>query len=240
MSQSNQPQPGIAGPTGPGGASNLATLPPVWVGVNILLAGWGIVQAWPVINDYDIPDSALYLIYAGLIAAVVNILWGLFLVGLALGRSSSFPAQFTVWQIANIVWIIAREAYVLVAPNFVPTIQPLLYGAGEIAIGIFCIVILRRKSEAAHAYSGTGTEGPSVIVSIIAAILGVIVGGVIGFGVGILGGSVFADATNMSCFEGACGYFAFFMGLFGLLAGAVAGGIFAVWRTNRRRPVRPA
>ena len=125
-------------------------------------------------------------------------------------------------------------------PNFVPTIQPLLYGAGEIAIGIFCIVILRRKSEAAHAYSGTGTERPSVIVSIIAAILGVIVGGVIGFGVGILGGSVFADATNMSCFEGACGYFAFFMGLFGLLAGAVAGGIFAVWRTNRRRPVRPA
>ena len=39
----------------------------------------------------------------------------------------------------------------------------------------------------------------------------------------------------MSCFEGACGYFAFFMGLFAMLAGAVAGGIFAVWRVNRRR-----
>ena len=43
----------------------------------------------------------------------------------------------------------------------------------------------------------------------------------------------------MSCFEGACGYFAFFMGLFAMLAGAIAGGIFAVWCVNRRRPVRP-
>ncbi len=47
--------------------------------------------------------------------------------------------------------------------------------------------------------------------------------------------ALFAEATDMSCFEGACGYFAFFMGLFALLAGAVAGGIFAVWRVNRRR-----
>ena len=170
----------------------------------------------------------LYLIYGGLIAGVVNILWGLLLVGLAISRSANFPAHFTIWQIVNIVWIAAREVYVLVTPDFVPTIQPLLYGAGEIAIGIFCIAILRRKSETAQAYSNAGDERPPVIVSIIAAILGVIVGGALGFGLGLLGGSLFADATNMSCFEGACGYFAFFMGLFALLAGAVAGGIFAV------------
>ena len=49
MSQSNRTATGNRGAGGPGGASSLATLPPVWVGVNILLAGWGIIQAWPVI-----------------------------------------------------------------------------------------------------------------------------------------------------------------------------------------------
>jgi hypothetical protein len=240
MSQANGPQVGIGGPGGLGGGSGLAVLPPLWVGVNVALAAWGFIEAWPVIYDHDIPDAVLTLIYGGLIAGVVNLLWGLLLVGLAISRSASFPRHFTIWQIVNIVWIAVRETYVLVTPDFAPTIQPLLYGAGEIAIGIFCIAILRRKSETAQAYSNAGAERPPVIVSIIAAILGVIVGSALGFGVGFFGGGLFADATNMSCFEGACGYFAFFMGLFALLAGAIAGGIFAVWRVNRRRPARPA
>jgi len=235
MAQSNELQPGPVGPGGPG----LATLPPLWVGVNILLAGWGLIQAWPFSYHYEIPEIALYLIYAGLIAAIVNILWGLFLVGLALSRSSNFPAHFTVWQVVNIVWIAAREVCVLLTPVFVPTIQSLLFGAGEIAIGVFCIAILRRKPEAAQVYSNTDAGRPSVIVSIIAAILGVIVGAVLGAGLGFFGGSLFADVTNMSCFEGACGYFALFVGLFTMLAGAIAGGIFAVWFVNRRRRVRP-
>jgi hypothetical protein len=176
----------------------------------------------------------------GLIAAIVNILWGLFLVGLALSRASNFPSHFTVWQIVNIVWIAAREVYVLITPDFMPTIQPLLFGAGEIAIGAFCIAILRRKPEAAQVYSNIGVERRPVIVSIIAAILGVIVGAVLGAGLGFFGGSLFADATHMSCFEGACGYFALFIGLFAMLAGAIAGGIFAVWWLNRRRPARPS
>ena len=236
MAQSNELRPG---PVGSGGSS-LATLPPLWVGVNILLAGWALAQAWPYSYHGDIPDSALYLIYSTLIAAIVNMLWGLFLVGLALSRSSNFPAHFTVWQVVNIVWIAVREVYVLVVPDFVPTIQPLLFGAGEIAIGVFCIAILRRKTDAAQVYSNTGAGRPPVIVSIIAAILGVIVGAVLGAGLGFFGGSLFADATHMSCFEGACGYFALFIGLFAMLAGAIAGGIFAVWRVNRRRPARPA
>ena len=233
MAQSNELQPR---PVGPGG-SGLATLPPLWVGVNILFAGWALIQAWPFSYHYDIPDRVLYFIYAGLIAAVVNILWGLFLAGLALGRSSNFPSHFTVWQIANIVWIAVREVFMLITPDFMVAIRPLLFGAAEIAIGVFCIAILRRKPEA-HAYSNTGAGRPSVIVSIIAAILGVIVGAALGFGLGLLGGSLFADLTHMSCFEGACGYFAFFIGLFAMLAGAIAGGILAVWWVNRRRPVR--
>jgi hypothetical protein len=36
----------------------------------------------------------------------------------------------------------------------------------------------------------------------------------------------------MSCFEGACGYFAFFIGLAGILLGAIAGGIGVVLWTR--------
>ena len=240
MSQSNGPQIGVGGPGGFAGGSGLAWLPPLWVGANVALAVWGVSEAWPATYSYGIPDAVLYLVYGGLVAGVVNVLWGLLLVGLAISRSAGFPAHFTIWQIANIVWIVAREAYVLVTPDFAPTIQPLLYGAGEIAIGIFCIAMLRRKSETAEVYSNAGAQQPPVIASIIAAILGVIVGGALGFGAGMLGGGLFAELTDMSCFEGACGYFAFFMGLFGLLAGAVAGGILAVWWVNRRRPARSA
>ena len=139
------------------------------------------------------------------------------------------------------MWIVAREVYVLITPDFVPTIQPLLFGAGEIAIGVFCIAILRRKPEAAQAYSNTGA------------------GAAVGDRLDHRGHSwrdrrrrawlwrsAFSAAassptlTHMSCFEGACGYFAFFIGLFAMLAGAIAGGIFAVWCVNRRRPVRPS
>ena len=133
----------------PGGASGLATLPAIWVGVNVALAGWGIMGVAHHL-DYDMPDGVLYLVYAGLIAGVVNILWGLYLIGLAVSRSDRFPRQFTVWQIANILWIVGREAYVLVTPDFVPTIQSLLFAAGEIAIGIVCILLLRRKSGTAR------------------------------------------------------------------------------------------
>ena len=47
--------------------------------------------------------------------------------------------------------------------------------------------------------------------------------------------SLLADAADMSCFEGACGYFAVLIGLAGLVVGAIAGGVFAVWRVNRRK-----
>ncbi|TIP38053.1 MAG: hypothetical protein E5X69_19635, partial [Mesorhizobium sp.] len=74
------------------------------------------------------------------------------------------------------------------------------------------------------------TERPPVFVSILAALLGIILGGVIGAFGGFFAGSLIADLTHMSCFEGACGFFAAFVGLGGLIVGAIAGGIFAIWR----------
>ncbi|WP_258608230.1 hypothetical protein [Mesorhizobium sp. AR10] len=84
-------------------------------------------------------------------------------------------------------------------------------------------------------YANPESESPPVLVSIIAALLGIILGAVIGACAGFFAGSVIADATDMSCFEGACGYFALFIGLAGLVVGAIAGGLFAVWRVNRRK-----
>ncbi|MFO0994497.1 MAG: hypothetical protein U1E67_21495 [Hyphomicrobiales bacterium] len=40
----------------------------------------------------------------------------------------------------------------------------------------------------------------------------------------------------MSCFEGACGYFAFFLGLAGVLVGAIIGLVLALYWTRRKRP----
>ena len=110
----------------------------------------------------------------------------------------------------------------------------------QIAIGVVCILLLRRTSGTTRADSSSGSQRPHVIVSIIAAFLGVVVGGALGFGAGLLGGRLIAEVTDMSCFEGACGYLAFFIGLFAMLAGAVAGAVFAVWRVNRRRKPRAA
>jgi hypothetical protein len=236
MSQSGQ----SVGQTGGSTPSGLATLPAVWVGVVILLSLYHIYSSWPATYAYDLPDSAVYLVYAGLIVSVVNILWGLWLVGLAIGRSVRFPRHFTIWQVANIVWIVLAEVYVLVMPDFVVTLTPLLYAAVEIAIGVICIRLLRHNADTARAYGNAGTERPPVIVSIIAAVIGIIVGGALGFGAGLGIGAFIAEATDMSCFEGACGFFAFFVGLFAMLAGAVAGAVFAVWRTNRGRPAAAA
>jgi hypothetical protein len=74
-----------------------------------------------------------------------------------------------------------------------------------------------------------------VLTRLIAAVVGVVLGGGAGAGLGVLVGAGIAEVTDMSCFEGACGYFAAAIGLLGLIAGAVAGGIFGAWWSGRRR-----
>lgn len=225
---------------GSGNGAGIALLPALWVGVTIALALYGVVSGWPATYSYDLPDSAVYLIYASLIAAVVNILWGLYVVGLAISRSVRFPRHFTIWQVANIIWILGREIYVLITPEFMVTLTPLLYAGGEIAIGVILILLLKRRPEAASTYTNDETARPPAIVSVIVAILGVVIGGALGFGAGLLAGGLIAELGHMSCFEGACGFFAFFVALAGMVAGAIGGGIFAVWRANRRKPAAPA
>ncbi|TIT86363.1 MAG: hypothetical protein E5W55_30770, partial [Mesorhizobium sp.] len=87
-------------------------------------------------------------------------------------------------------------------------------------------------------YANPETERPPLLVSLVAALLGIILGGASGACAGFFAGSLIADATHMSCFEGACGFFAAFIGLAGLIVGAIAGGIFAIWRVNRRKTAK--
>src|SRR5262249_49742694 len=115
---------------------------------------------------------------------------------------------------------------------------PLIYAAVEIGIGVFLIRLMQNNATAASTYSNTGGARPSVLVSVLAAFLGILLGGVVGALAGFGGGAAYAELTDMSCFEGAWAYCAFFMALFGIFIGAIAGGILAVWLVNRRR--RPA
>lgn len=215
--------------------SGLSFVPPGWLIFVMAWSVYGLISAWRLVGDYGLPDSVFYLIYGGLAVDIITILWGLYLLGLAFGRSARFPRHFTIWQIATIIWLLARQAYVLTVSDFVFSGQALAVTAAEIAIGILCIYLLRRGSEADSVYANPETESPPVFVSILAALLGIILGAVIGAVGGFFAGEGIAEATDMSCFEGGCGYFALFIGLAGLVVGAIGGGIFAVWRVHRRK-----
>lgn len=219
-----------------GGGAPLAYLPAAWVAVTMILAARSLASTWPLPWEYDLPESVLTLIYAGSVAAVVNLLWGLHLLGLAYGRSARFPAHFTVWQVVNLLWLAATEVYVQVVPHFVFSLESLLIKLGEFALGLVCLYLVRNDPATVAHYAGAQPAGsPPVVTRLIAAVLGVVLGGAAGAVLGFLIGAGIAEVTEMSCFEGACGYFAAAIGLLGLIAGAVAGGILGAWWSGRRR-----
>jgi len=212
--------------------SGLSFIPVAWLVIVMGLSAYGLIANWRLIGDFSLPENAFLLVYGGLTGGVITILWGLYLLGLAFNRSARFPRHYTIWQIAVIIWLVLRQAYVFYA--FAVSAEALGFTVAEIAIGLLCIYLLRPGAETV--YANPETERPPVFVSILAALLGIILGGAIGACAGFFAGSLIADLTRMSCFEGACGFFAAFVGLGGLIVGAIAGGIFAIWRVNRRRP----
>jgi hypothetical protein len=216
--------------------SGLSFVPVGWLIFVMAWSVYGVVSAWWLVGDYGrLPGGIFYLLLGGLAVDIITILWGLYLLGLAFGRSARFPRQFTLWQVATIIWLLAWQACVLTISDFVFSGKALAITAAQIAIGVLCIYLLRRGSEADAVYANPKTESPPVFVSVIAALLGIVLGAVIGAVGGFAIGSIIANATDMSCFEGACGYFSVFIGLAGLVIGAIGGGIFAVWRVHRRK-----
>lgn len=220
--------------------SGLSYIPVAWLVIVMGLSAYGLFSSWRLIGDFSLPDNVFFLIYGGLTGGVITILWGLYLLGLAFNRSARFPRHYTIWQIAIIVWLVVRQAYILLTPGFRFSAEALGFTMAEIAIGLLCIYLLRHGAGAEAVYSSPETKRPSLLVSILAGLLGIILGGTIGACAGFFAGSLIVDATRMSCFEGACGFFAAFVGLAGLVVGAIVGGIFAIWRVNRRKPARPA
>lgn len=227
-------QPAVAPLAGHGVPSLASYIPVGWLVVVMVLALRGLVSAYPLAFGYDLPGSVALLVYGGAAAGVVTLLWGLHVLGLALRRSPLFPRRFAAWQIAVIAWLLLREAYVLAVPDFAFSLENTAVTLIEIAIGLFCLHLVRGKNTGAAGYSQAQAAPRSFFGSVVAGILGVIVGGVLGFAVGLGAGILITEVTDMSCFEGACGFFAFFLGLGGVIIGAVAGGVFAVLRVNRR------
>ncbi len=220
--------------------SGLSFIPVGWLVIVMGLSAYGLFSNWRLIGDSSLPENVFFLVYGGLAGGLITILWGLYLLGLAFNRSARFPRHYTIWQVVIILWLAVREAYVLLTPDFVFSAEGLGFTVAEIAIGLLCIYLLRRGAGAEAVYANPETERPPVFVSMLAALLGLILGGAIGACAGFFAGSLIADATQMSCFEGACGFFAAFVGLGGLILGAVVGCILAIWRVNRRKPARPA
>lgn len=230
---------GTGQPPAGGPDNGLSYVPVGWLVFVMAWSLYGLASASWLFGNSGLPDAVLYFFLGGLVVNVITVLWGLYLLGLAFGRSARFPRQFIIWQVALIVWVLARQAYVLAVPPFVFTARSLFIAGTEVAIGLLCIYLLRRGSGAEVVYAKPQTEAPPVFVSIVAALLGILLGAVIGAVGGFLAGSVIADVAEVSCFEGGCGYFAAFIGLAGLVVGAIAGGILAVWLAHRR-PRRPA
>src|SRR4051812_8460277 len=104
--------------------SGLSALPALWVGAVILWSIWGLSQIALGTYNYELPDSVTYLIYTSFAADIVNIVWGLVLVGLAVGRSPRFPRQFITWQAINIGWVALRTVYVLINPDLALSVVP--------------------------------------------------------------------------------------------------------------------
>ena len=215
--------------------SGLSYVPVGWLVIVMAMSAYGLMSTWRLIGGSGLPESVFFLVYGGVLAGIITILWGLYLLGLAFNRSARFPRHFAIWQVATILWLLVRQAYVLVTPDFVFSASGLVFTGAEIAIGVLCLYLLRRGAGADAVYANPETESPPVLVSLLAALLGIILGAAIGACAGFAAGSLIADITDMSCFEGACGYFAVFIGLAGLVVGAIAGGVFAVWRVNRRK-----
>jgi hypothetical protein len=79
----------------------------------------------------------------------------------------------------------------------------------------------------AYRISGAG-------MTYILAVLAALVGAAAGFAIGLVAGAVLAGALGISSFEGASGYFAAAIGLFGGLIGALAAIVFVLRRSGHR------
>jgi hypothetical protein len=229
-------------PTGRGFVQEaIAALPVIWAGVIVVLSARGLLQWFRYSLDYGMPGDITTYMYVGMATSALHILGGLFVLGLAWRKSPRFAFWFTVWALFVIVCDVAMQAATLFIPAFVQSFQQWLITGLFSAAGIAAIVVARRQPapDLAPAAAAASARAPVGVV-IINAVLGFIVGGGLGLALGLLIGSVAVDLLGISCFEGGCGYAAVAIGLLVMIAGAIAGLVFAIVRTRRRKPAATA
>lgn len=219
------------------------TPPLAWVGLTMLLAVRGLYSMLPVVWESTLPPSVAAYLQASAGVAIVNLLWGGWILVAARAGSRALRRGFLAWQSFNLVAIAASVGYTAFVAEFVATAYGLLIPAAEFAVGIALIVHASRlpdapaaavRAAAAPIPASPPTTGRYLVNAAIGAIVGAVIGGVAGFPFGVL----LADLLDVSCFEGGCGYLAVAIGLLLILAGFIVGIVVAVLRTGRaaRRP----
>jgi hypothetical protein len=213
-----------------------AAAPVIWLCASLLLSLRGLWQGWPTLFAYDLPDVVADYIDASMAAAIVQILLGLYVLGLAWRKSPRFAFWFTLWAVLAIVADLGFLLATLFIEPFAQTWTPWLIAFVSVAISVWTIWLVRRPKPATAATQAPASAGPAPVgVVILNAVLGFVLGGAAGLGIGLLAGSVIVDWLDVSCFEGGCGYAAVAIGLLGMILGAIAGLVFAIWRTRRQR-----
>lgn len=233
-----------AGPAGGKDGGGWGWTPPLaWVGLMMLLAARGLYSMVPVAFEPSLPSSVAAYLQTSIGVAIVDLLWGGWILLAARAGSRALRRGFLAWQSFNLVAIAASVGYTTFAAEFVVTAQGLLIPAVEIAVGIALIVYALKLPDApagavrAPTPSMPGrppSTGRYLVNAAIGAIAGAVIGGVAGFPFGVL----LAEVLDVSCFEGGCGYFAAAIGLLLILAGFIVGIVVAVLWTGRaaRRP----
>lgn len=214
----------------------VAAAPVIWLCASIFLSLRGLWQSGWAVFGIELPAGIMGYIYASQAASVIQVLLGLYVLGLAWRRSPRFPFWFTVWASIAILADVGFSLASLFIGAFSPDWSPWLIAAVSVAISVWTIVLVRRPCPMAAASAPAVPAGPVPVgVLILNAVLGLVLGGSAGLGIGLLAGSVIVDWLDVSCFEGGCGYAAAAIGLLGLILGAIGGPIFAVLRTRRGR-----
>lgn len=233
-----------AGPAGGAVGGGWGWTPPLaWVGLTMLLAVRGLYSMLTFSWDAELPASVTAYLQTSVAIAIVNLLWGGWILFAARTGSRALRRGFLTWQSFNLVAIAASVGYTAFVAEFVITAYGLLIPVVEFAVGIALIVHALRLPDAPASAVGATLSGaagapPStgryLFNAAVGAIAGAVIGGVAGFPLGAL----LADVLDISCFEGGCGYFAAAIGLLGILAGFIVGIVVAVLRTGgkARRP----
>jgi len=211
------------------------TPPMAWVALTMLLSVRGLYSMAPIAWDAALPAEVAAYVHAGMGVAVVNILWGAWLLAAARSRSRALRRGFLAWQSFHLVALAASAGYTFLIAGFVTTTFGLLVPAVEFVVGAGLIVYALRLPDVPAAGGRASPSPPPASVgryilnAVIGGVLGAFVGGIAGFPFGVL----LAELLDISCFEGGCGYFAALIGILLILAGFIIGVVIGVVRTGR-------